>query len=117
MRESSANTMCHTSWVTFHVPPNTCHLSHVMCILKVKKYIITGQSGGASQGRVCYQRGLPRLFYRAGISADCPVSEMLNKVTSTMVDGGGAAGEQVSTEGVDGFENKWKIQVRKLKFF
>ena len=42
---------------------------------------------------------------------------MLNKVTSTMVDGGGAAGEQVSTEGVDGFENKLKMQVRKVEFF
>ena len=40
---------------------------------------------------------------------------MLNKVTSTMVDGGGAAGEQVSTEGVNGLENKFKMQVRKKK--
>ena len=34
----------------------TCHLSHVK-----KKFFFIGQSGGASQWWVCYQRGLPRL--------------------------------------------------------
>ena len=70
-----------------------------------------------SFGWLSYQAVPSRIFYGAGTGADCPVSEMLNKVTSTMVDGGGAAGEQVSTEGVDGFENKLKMQVRKVEFF
>ena len=60
---------CHMSRVTCHVSPVTCHMSHVK-----KKFLPLnffffyvnkiGQSGGASRGRVCYQRGLPRLVFK-----------------------------------------------------
>ena len=36
----------------------TCHVSDIFYFL-----FIFGQSGEASQGRVCYQRGLPRLVF------------------------------------------------------
>ena len=41
--------------VTSHVSHVMCHMSHVTC------NIFFGQKGGASQWRVCYQWGLPRL--------------------------------------------------------
>ena len=47
---------CHVSYVTCHVSRVTCHMSRVTC--QQQK---SGQSGGASRSRVCYQRGLPRL--------------------------------------------------------
>ena len=44
------------SSVICHMSPVTCHLSqHFFYLKKI------GQSGGASQWRFCYQRGLPRL--------------------------------------------------------
>ena len=47
--------MCHMSHVT-------CHVSHVTCHMYFFYFLFFfGQSGEASQGRVCYQRGLPRL--------------------------------------------------------
>ena len=41
----------------------TCHMSCVMCHLSRVRFLIffISLSGEASQGRVCYQRGLPRL--------------------------------------------------------
>ena len=45
------------SRVTCHVSYVTCHMSHVR--------FFSGQIGEASQGRVCYQRGLPRLVFNA----------------------------------------------------
>ena len=47
------------SRVTCHVSPVTCHMSHVTCQIFFI-YLFFGQSGEASQGSVCYQRGLPR---------------------------------------------------------
>ena len=84
LRECSSHTMCHVSRVTCHVSRVTCHVSRVTCHMshvtchmskkmsyseeknKNKKLFLyttknIGQSGGASQWRVCYQRGLPRL--------------------------------------------------------
>ena len=56
---------CHMSGVTCHVSHVTCHMSRVMCqiFLFFFFFFFFGQSGEASQGRVCYQRGLPRLVY------------------------------------------------------
>ena len=59
--ENVRPTLC----VMCHVSPVTCHLSPVtfflfIFFLSLKKI---GQRGGASRGRVCYQRGLPRLVY------------------------------------------------------
>ena len=43
-------------FTTSHVSGVTCHMSRVTCQMsRVRK------SGEASHGRVCYQRGLPRL--------------------------------------------------------
>ena len=41
--------------VTYHMSHDTCHVPSVTFFL---------QGGGASRGRVCYQRGLPRLVLR-----------------------------------------------------
>ena len=43
------------SRVTCHVSPVTCHMS------RVRFFFGGGPSGEASQGKVCYQRGLPCL--------------------------------------------------------
>ena len=61
----------YVSCATCYVSRVTCHLSPVTCIFilflvkKNKNYLLksgqSGQSDGASQWRVCYQRGLPRL--------------------------------------------------------
>ena len=51
-------TMCHMSYVIFHV-------SHVTC------NFFCGQDGGASQWRICYQRGLPCLFQEIIGSTGC----------------------------------------------
>ena len=59
MREGSPPDTCQVSGVTCHVSHVTCHLSNVTCQI----FFLVGQSGEASQGRVCYQRGLPRLVY------------------------------------------------------
>ena len=40
--------------------PVMCHLSHVTCHMS-DIYFFFLKSGEASQGRACYQRGLPRL--------------------------------------------------------
>ena len=73
-----SHVMCHVSCVMCHVSHVTCHVSHVTCpkkignifvIKKINKQINKKnrsqnkiwQSGGASQWRVCYQRGIPRL--------------------------------------------------------
>ena len=69
MREGSPPHTCHVSGVTCHVSHVKCHQSHVTChvshvrllLLYIYIFIFFGQSGEASQGRVCYQRGLPRL--------------------------------------------------------
>ena len=67
--------MCHLSHVTCHISPVTCHLSPAKCpknlyFFHTKKKIVffnlvqkNGQSGVASRWRVCYQQGLPRLFF------------------------------------------------------
>ena len=46
---------CHMSCVRCHMLYVTFQMSHIKCP------ILMGQSGEASQGRVCYQLGLPRL--------------------------------------------------------
>ena len=51
-----SHVMCHMTHVTCHLSPVTCHMSHVFF-----SFIFFGKSSEASQGRVCYQRGLPRL--------------------------------------------------------
>ena len=60
--------MCHVSRVKCHLSPVTCHMSKQFFFLTFKLLLLifftykkNGQSGGASQWRVCYQRGLPRL--------------------------------------------------------
>ena len=40
-----------------------CHISHVMCQVSYVMCHFFVQSGGASRGRVCYQRGLPRVVF------------------------------------------------------
>ena len=49
--------MCHMSGVMCQVSGVTCHVSHVRCHTS----FFGGIFFGASQLRVCYQRGLPRL--------------------------------------------------------
>ena len=63
VRECSPNTTWHMSCVICHVSYVTCHMSHVTCHMSFCLFLFFfGQSGGASCWRVCYQRGLPRLF-------------------------------------------------------
>ena len=52
------------SGVTCQVSRVRCHVSHVTCHINFNLLFIYffGQSGEASRWRVCYQRGLPRLF-------------------------------------------------------
>ena len=72
MREGSPPHTCHVSGVTCHVSHVKCHQSHVTChvshvrllLLYIYIFIFFGQSGEASQGRVCFQRGLPRLVLK-----------------------------------------------------
>ena len=45
--------------VRYHMSRVWCHMSHFFIII----IIFFGQSGGVSCWRVCYQRGLPRLFF------------------------------------------------------
>ena len=47
--------MCHMSGVRCQVSGVRCHMSGVPC------HFFFLQNGGACRGRVCYQRGLPRL--------------------------------------------------------
>ena len=54
---------CHMSRVTCHMSPVTCHISCVRFFLNLFIYFFWVQSGEASQGRVCYQRGLPHLVF------------------------------------------------------
>ena len=77
MREGSPPLTFHVSRVTCQVSGVTCHVSRVMChmsrvtchmsFFSFFSFIIyiffCGQIGGASQWRVCYQRGLARLVY------------------------------------------------------
>ena len=82
MRECSSDTMCHVacvmshvSCVTCHVSPVTCHVSPVTCQKKLQLLIFflkKSLSGGASRGRVCYQRGVPRLVYAISITFFAP---------------------------------------------
>ena len=68
MRECSPPQTCHVSHVTCHVSRVTCHLSHVIFLFYIYIFFLRkkiGQSGGASRWRVCYQRGLPRLVFKA----------------------------------------------------
>ena len=64
--------MCHVSPVTCHLSPVMCHMSHVPCQNNFFVYIFffffsqskkIGKSGGAGQGRVCFQQGLPCLVF------------------------------------------------------
>ena len=50
----------HLSGVTCHVSKVMCHVSHVTCH---NFFVFVLQSGQASEWRVCYQCGLPRLVY------------------------------------------------------
>ena len=50
-------------------PPSMCHMSHFTCCAShvpifVFSFSFLGQNVGASQWRVCYQRGLPRLVLK-----------------------------------------------------
>ena len=68
---------CHMSCVTCHVSPVTCNLSHVTCHIFLLLFSL--QSGEASQGRVCYQRGLPRLvFHFLAIIISLKILQMRN---------------------------------------
>ena len=58
-------------FIPHYVSHVTCHVSPVTCHVSFKKI---GQSGGASRWRVCYQRGLPRLVFKA--------AELLNRYFS-----------------------------------
>ena len=49
---------CQVSHVTCHMSRVTCHVSHV------RFFFVFWQSCEASQGRVCYQRSLPRLVLK-----------------------------------------------------
>ena len=66
LRESSPPTMCHMSRVTCHVSRVMCQVSRIRC----QVYLFILQCGGASRGKVCYQRGLPRPS-RPAVSAPC----------------------------------------------
>ena len=61
-----SHVMCHVSHVTCQMSYVMCHVSHVMCHMSCVTchmsdlYIFFGHFFGASQWRVCYQRGLPR---------------------------------------------------------
>ena len=48
----------HLSHVTFHISCVTCHVSCVNMFSAIYMFL---HNAGASFGRVCYQRGLPRL--------------------------------------------------------
>ena len=69
MREGSPPHTCHVSGVTCHVSHVTCHMSCVMCQIFILFFFL--QSGEASQGRVCYQRGLPRPVFMDTSSGEC----------------------------------------------
>ena len=59
--------MCHVSCVMCHVSRVTCHMSHVTRhVSQIKFFFFFGQSVEAQRGRVCYQRGLPRLVLLLG---------------------------------------------------
>ena len=51
--------MCHMTHVTCHLLPVTCPMSCVFLVF----FCYFGISCEASQGRVCYQRGWPRLVF------------------------------------------------------
>ena len=55
------------SGVRCHMSCVTCYMSHVTCHMSCVEYIYIyffGHSGEASQRRVCYQQGLPRLVFK-----------------------------------------------------
>ena len=52
--------MCRMSRIMCHVWPVTCHVSYVTISFSFSFFL---QRGEASQLRVCYQRGLPCLFF------------------------------------------------------
>ena len=54
---------CHVSCVMCHVSCVMCHMSRVTCYFFFFFSSFFGQSGEAYQWRVCYLRGLPRLFF------------------------------------------------------
>ena len=64
LRECSSHNMYHVSPVPCHVSCVMCHLSpvifHCFCFCILKK---SWKSRRASRWRVCYQRGLPHLFF------------------------------------------------------
>ena len=74
MREGSPPHTCHMSGVTCRVSLVTCHVSHVTC--PVSDFFL--QSGEASQGRVCYQWGLPRLVLQMTVILGKPI--MVNSI-------------------------------------
>ena len=53
-------TMCHMSFVTCQLSSIICHVSPVTFFIITKTI---GQNGGASLGKFCDQRGLPRLVF------------------------------------------------------
>ena len=90
MRECSSHTICHESCVPCHVSSVMCHVSRVtshlshlyilffILFLNVKNFYLyilkkkSWTSVGASQWRVCYQRGLPRLVC-SNFKKVCPI--------------------------------------------
>ena len=69
--------MCHVSCVMSHVSRVTCHMSHVTCqnILFTIYFFFNGKIGRASRWRVCYQRGLPRLFFKYTSCQSCNLNK------------------------------------------
>ena len=45
--------------------PPVCHMSHVLCHMS-REFFFFFLSVGATWGRVCYHRGLPRLVWSHG---------------------------------------------------
>ena len=93
--------MCHVSCVTCQVSHVTCHLSPVTCHMSdsfIFIFILFLQSGEASEGRDCYQRGLPRLVFLEM----APLSQTVADVRE-LGDGGGAGHGHIPVSAGDGF--------------
>ena len=86
MRECSPPQTCHVSCVTCHVSRVTCQLSRVTFFF----CFFFGQSSAAYWGRVCYQRGLPRLVFTnsaiwAGLVIESPCSYVCVSIIKVVI--------------------------------
>ena len=92
MREGSPPHTCHVSGVTCHMSHVTYHLSHITYHVSDFNfyffYLIFwgGQSGEASQGRVCYQR-LPRLVLHCTVYCTISVYRALHIIVQGLQSG------------------------------